>query len=86
MKADKFARTGAHLRVPTIDPNALYKRQEVKHLLRGVGDEALSDMVTSGELRHAKIGGRGDWRIRGKWLLDFIESKADGKTTEETGT
>ena len=74
MKPDKFARTGAPLRAPSIDPNALYLRREVKHLLRSrVGDESLSDIVKAGELRHAELGN--GWLIRGAWLLDFIESR-----------
>lgn len=81
MPKSRFARTGALLRVPTIDPNAMYLRREAKHLLRDIGDDALKELVDSGALRKIDIGNR--QQFRGQWILDFVEERGNG-TNEPT--
>lgn len=58
-----------------IVPDITYSVGEVAKLL-GSGRRPVYKAVRDGELRAAQINDRGDLRILGQWVLDFVDEKA----------
>jgi len=58
-----------------IDPDTLYSAREVEELL-GVSKNTVLRLLTSGELRGARVGPK-LWRIKGSDVLTYYERQAE---------
>ncbi len=54
-----------------IDPNAIYKSEDVKAILK-IGPMTLGNACKSGRLKYAQQGKQRFFR--GQWLLDYVDN------------
>lgn len=82
MPKARFARTGGLLRVPEIKPNGIYSRRNAARALQ-IGEKRLTELIDAGELKSADTSARGDSRLLGRWILEWLESKLVKETVSE---
>lgn len=61
-----------------IDPDVWYSAAEAAAVL-STHLRTIQRARLRGELRGTPINGRGDLRFSGRWLLDWLEARADGR-------
>jgi excisionase family DNA binding protein len=67
-----------------IDPSGVYSVKEVCQLL-STGRQTVYRAVRAGDLKAVPLNDRGDLRIRGQWVLDYLERLADRLQRSKSG-
>jgi excisionase family DNA binding protein len=60
------------LRTRSIDPTRTYSVREVAHAIN-CGRYHLYRDIDRGRLRAARLNDRGDYRVLGQWLIEYLE-------------
>jgi excisionase family DNA binding protein len=68
-----------HTDLRSIAPNANYSVRELARTLK-CGRGHLYREIEAGRLRAAKLNDRGDYRLLGAWVIEYLESRANEST------
>ena len=69
---------------PVIDALAVYSAHDVARLT-GTGVQSVYRPIRRGQLRAARVNERGDLRIRGEWLLTYLDALAAAQAAGPDG-